>query len=297
MTGLSRLLFVVGLFAPFLLCAQATDGERPRLLFLTHAGLYKHTSLEPAERAVTEWGREAGFEVTTVQGYLYEADEIDLTFLTEAYLADFDGLMMMTNGNLPLTNAQKSAIIRFVREGKGFVGVHNAALTLYDYPEFGEMLGGYFRRTVQQGRPFVLRVEDGSHPATEMLGEMWTVEDEFYQFGTEAWNPARPEDNVDVLFGHRIPVGFSRDRVRVLLSLDPVASDIDGVPEMSEDGDYPQAWYRSFGAGRSFYTALGHRDEIWSDDATFRAHLTGGSNIRYVSKGVASFSHTFTTET
>ena len=68
-----------------------------------------------------------------------------------------------------------------MRDGGGFVGVHCAALTLYDYPEFGEMLGGYFRRTVGQNRVIVLEVEDPDHPATRMLGDSWPIVDEFYQ--------------------------------------------------------------------------------------------------------------------
>lgn len=131
-----------------------------RRLFLTHAGLYKHTSLDDAEAAVTAWGREAGFEVTTLQGYLQTAPNLDLSMISAEYLSRFDGVMMMTNGNLPMTSEQRRALVDFVRQGGGFVGVHNAALTFYDYPDFGEMLGGYFRRAIAQNRVFVLRVED-----------------------------------------------------------------------------------------------------------------------------------------
>lgn len=262
--------------APAQAQGSGTSSDRPRLLFLTYAGLYKHASLEAAEHTVTDLGREGGFDVTTLQGYQYEPEELDLAFLTADYLAQFDGLMMMTNGNLPLTDDQKAAIVAFVRDGKGFIGVHNAALTLYDYPPFGEMLGAYFRRPISQERPFTLRVEDHDHPATRMLDSTWTLQDEFYQFGTAAWDPAHPDDNVDVLFGNRIPVGLSRDRVHVLLSIDTRASDIEGIPDMVPEGDYPQAWYQNFGEGRSFYTALGHTEALWTGNATFRAHLLGG---------------------
>lgn len=258
--------------------AQQADSEQDRqeLLFLTHAGLYKHASLDEAERAVTELSRSGDFEVTTHQGYEQDADELDLSFLTAEYLSGFDGLMLMTNGNLPLTDAQKTAIVDFVRDGGGFVGVHCAALTLYDHPEFGEMLGGYFRRTVSQDRIFVLKVEDPDHPATEMLGPSWPLQDEFYVYGKEAWDERRPEENVDELFGHPIPVAFSRDRVHVLVSIDTERSDFSGLDGLSPDGDYPQAWQQTFGQGRSFYTALGHTERIWSDDPVFRAHVLGG---------------------
>ena len=256
--------------------APAQDPAPKRLLFLTHAGLYKHSSLAPAEAAVTQLGESGGFEVTTVQGYLQDPDSLDLSFLTPAYLSQFDGLMMMTNGNLPLTDEQKEGIVDFVRGGKGFIGVHNASLTLYDFPPFGEMLGAYFRRAIAQNRHFILKVEDQDHPATRMLGPSWPIVDEFYLFGTEAWDPSRPEENVDVLFGNRIPMGFSRDRVRVLLSIDSERTNLAGLPDMEQGGDYPQSWVREYGDGRSFYTSIGHRDDIWAHDPIFRAHLVGG---------------------
>ena len=83
---------------------------RKKLLFLTHAGLYKHTSLGPAEKAVIELGKSGGFDVTTVEGYKQEAEKLDFSFLTPEYLAGFDGLMLMTNGNLPMTDAQKKGL-------------------------------------------------------------------------------------------------------------------------------------------------------------------------------------------
>jgi type 1 glutamine amidotransferase len=118
--------------------------------------------------------------------------------------------MLMTNGNLPLSDDQKRALIEFVRNGKALIGAHCASLTLYNYPAFGEMLGGYFRRAGRQNRVVILKVEDQKHPATRMLGaSSWPVVDEFYLFGTAPWDAGRP-----------------------------------------------QAWWRSFGQGRVFYTSL-----------------------------------------
>ena len=225
---------------------------------------------------MTSWGQRAGFEVTTLQGYQQDAESLDLSIISAEYLAQFDGVMMMTNGNLPLTDSQKSALINFVNDGGGFVGVHCAALTLYNTPEFGEMLGGYFRQAIQQNHVFVLNVEDTDHPATRMLGDSWPIVDELYLYGTAPWRADRPEENVDVLFGNQIPIGFSRDRVHVFLSIDTGKTDLGGRDGVQAGGDYPQAWYQDFGEGRSFYTSLGHRDDIWSNDPVFRAHVTGG---------------------
>ncbi len=138
-----------------------------KLLFLTHAALYKHTSLGPAEKAVTELGKTGGFEVTTVEGYKQDSKQLDFSFLTPEYLNQFDGVMMMTNGNLPLTDAQKKNLLDFVRGGKALIGAHCASLTFYNYPEFGEMLGGYFNRNLPQGTIAVLKVEDSQAPGHE----------------------------------------------------------------------------------------------------------------------------------
>ncbi len=273
----------------FVLCGLVAAGaaaQRPApktLLFLTHAALYKHTSLAPAERAVAELGAANGFDVTVREGYKQPSNALDLSFLTRSYLDRFDGLMLMTNGNLPLADEQKAAIVDYVRSGHAIVGVHCATLTLYDYPAFGEMLGGYYRRSivpvnaVAAGRTAVLNVEDPAHPATKMLGASWTLNEEFYQFGTEVWDPARPTENVSQVGRLHIPLAFARDRVHVLLSLDTERTDLSDLgPDIRRGGDYPQAWTRTFGSGRVFYTALGHRDDIWSADEKFRAHVAGG---------------------
>ena len=254
-----------------------------KLLFLTHAALYKHSSLEPAEKAVAELGARGGFTVTTREGYKQDAAAIDLAFLTPEYLGQFDGLMLMTNGNLPLTAAQKQSLIDYVGSGHALIGAHCATLTLYDYPAFGDLIGGYYRRSIVPTTRIgtsnigVLKVEDPNHPATRMLGGSWPVAEEFYQFGTAVWDPARPTENVSQVGRLPIPMAFSRSRVHVLLSLDTEKSDLTGLgPDVVKGGDYPQAWTRSVGRGRVFYTALGHRDDIWTNDPVFRAHVMGG---------------------
>jgi type 1 glutamine amidotransferase len=261
----------------------ASQANSKSLLFLTHAALYKHTSLGPAERAVRELGAAGGFDVTTLEGYKQDASAIDLSMISAEYLARYDGLMVMTNGNLPLTSDQKRAIVEYVRRGGALVGAHCATLTLYDYPEFGEVIGGYYRRSIVPTTRIgvanlgVLKVEDQTHPATRMLGPSWPVAEEFYQFGTTVWDASRPNENVSQVGRLPIPLAFTRERVHVLLSLDTAKMDLTGLgPEISSGGDYPQAWTRTFGRGRVFYTALGHRDDIWTNDPVFRAHIRGG---------------------
>ncbi len=282
MRGHLRALAALGVSVSILsVMAGAQAPSAKKLLFLTHAGLYKHASLAPAEAAVTEWGKASGFQVTTLQGYTQDSRSLDLSVLTPEYLNSFDGLMLMTNGNLPLTPRQRQSIVDFVRNGKALVGVHCATLTLYDYPEFGEVLGGYYLRSVvptemvAKGKVGVLKVEDPNHPATRMLGSTWPLNEEFYEFGHHVWNASTPTANLSAVGRLPILMPFSRDRVHVLLSLDTDRTDMSDLPNIPK-GDYPQAWTRTFGQGRTFYTTLGHREDIWAHDAVFRAHVTGG---------------------
>ena len=260
--------------------AQGQDtGARKRVLVLTHNAFYKHGMLETLERTVAELGERGGFEVTSLEGYKQDQDHIDLSMISAAYLSRFDGLLLATNGELPLDDGQRQALVDFVRNGKGLVAVHHAPVTLYTYPSFGEMVGGYFWKTfnalAQDPRRIVLNVEDRTHPATRMLEPSWELLDEYYQMAPEAWDAGRPDLYVGPT-GHGAPIGFSRDRVQVLISLDTNATDMSGrPPEWERGGDYPQAWYQQFGQGRSLYTSLGHRDELWTGNALFRAHILG----------------------
>jgi len=281
---MKRLIALVSVASALLLPSGAASQGSPqkKLLFLTHAALYKHSSLGPAEQAVAAWGRSAGFDVTTLRGYEQDSRNIDLSMLTPAYLDSFDGLMLMTNGNLPLTDPQRASIVEYVRNGKALIGVHCATLTLYDYPQFGDVLGGYYLRSIiptsqiAQGRIGILKIEDQGHPATRMLGSSWPINEEFYEFGHEVWDANRPTENVSAVGRLHILMPFSRERVHVLVSLDSERTDLSGLAGVVKGGDYPQSWTRSFGKGRTFYTALGHRDDLWSNDPVFRAHVVGG---------------------
>jgi type 1 glutamine amidotransferase len=290
MPNLIRLLMVVAIAALALadVSSQDAPASGKKLLVLTHAALLKHASVAAAEKMFPELAKRGGFEVTIKsdgrQGVgrtdPKEAAAFDFSFLTPAYLTQFDAVLMFTNGNLPLTPEQKKSLVDFVRNGKGMVGVHCATVTMYDYPEYGEVMGGYYLRSIiptdQRPHRFaVLKVEDQTHPATRMLGASWPFVEEYYMFGNAVYDPSKPSENVSAVGQLPIPMAFSRDRVKVLLSLDTGRTDLSDLPHLTRSGDYPQAWSRTFGSGRSFYTSLGHRADTWSNPV-FGAHLIGG---------------------
>ncbi|MFE4963344.1 ThuA domain-containing protein [Streptomyces sp. NPDC056660] len=175
--------------------------------------------------------------------------DVDATEDPAALEQPLDGyaavVFLSTSGEI-LTPAGRARLAAHVEAGGGFAGVHAAACTEYDWPYYGELLGARFDRhpEYQPGRALV---EDHEHPATRQLPAVWDFTDEWYDF----------RDN-------------PRGRVRVLLRADESSYDGGAMGD-----DHPLAWCREQGAGRVFYTALGHAREAYRDPA-FLAHLHGG---------------------
>ena len=215
----------------------------PRVLYLAHSAAFEHGVLPVAEEVMLELEGEADtFDVTVLRA----AEEI-----SAERLRGFDAVMFFTTGELPMNEVQQSALAAFIRDGGGFIGVHSASDTFYEWPEYGEMLGGYF-----DGHPWhqevTITVEDQQHSSTQHLGTSIVLFDGIYQFRN-----------------------WSREDVNVLLSLETDSVDMGADGINRSDGDFAVAWTRQHGAGRVFYTALGHEPDVWRD-MRFRRHLVAG---------------------
>jgi type 1 glutamine amidotransferase len=206
-----------------------------RVLMVTTTLGFRHDSIETARAAMASLAGASGeFQVTATE---------DLSLLTASGLAGHDVLFFaLTTGELPLTTGQRAAILAFVSNGGGFMGAHSATDTLYGWPEYGDMLGAYFREHPWIQEAAVV-VEDPSHPAAGGAGERFSIAEEFYTFRE---NP--------------------RPRVQVLLRLD--------ASSVGASGDYPLAWVKPYGHGRVYYNALGHFPGTWLD-ARFQRQLRG----------------------
>jgi type 1 glutamine amidotransferase len=159
----------------------------------------------------------------------------------------------LTTGDV-LDDSQQAAFERYIQAGNGFVGVHSATDTEYDWAWYGGLVGAYFASHPDIQTAAVQR-EDSTHPSTVSLPDLWVRTDEWYNFQTN------PRDNGDI---------------HVLASLDE-ASYAGG-----RMGDHPIAWYRSYDGGRAWYTAGGHTSESYAEPL-FLAHLQGG--IEYAAVG------------
>jgi type 1 glutamine amidotransferase len=218
--------------------AQTAEKPARNLLFIGQAKGYQHEAISTAMVTLYNLGRGSGLWNTQLR--------TDCTAITkkplkwEAKNLDaFDAIVFFTDGDLDMDAAQKADLLAFVREdGKGFIGIHSAAITFTGWPEYGQMLGGYF-----DGHPwgqFVapLIVEDPSFPGMNKFPATFTLFDEIYQIKD-----------------------FSRQNVRVLLSLD--ATKIDRSRKGVKQTDFPVIWAKNYGKGRVLYNGLGHVQAVW----------------------------------
>lgn len=225
---MTRYLILAGLLG------AAVDGvAAKRVLYLTHSAGYRHDSIRPSIRALQDIANRTGkLEIVATE---------DLSTITAANLDQYDAVFFFTSGELAFSDSQKRDLLDFVRRGKGFGGTHSATDTLYGWTEYGELIGGVF-----DGHPWVheatVDIEDPDFPGLDGVAPSFRMVEEFYQFR-----------------------GFSRDRVRVLMTLDPSTINLQADGVNRTDNDFALAWVRPFGQGRVFYTALGHFDETWTD--------------------------------
>lgn len=216
--------------------------ESPQLLVFTRTMGYRHASIEPGIEAIRKIGAEAGFGVDATE---------DPSVFDTARLQRYAAVVFLSTSDDVLNEAQQRAFTAYIRGGGGFVGVHAAADTEYDWPWYGRLVGAYFRShpddpNVREG---VLHVIDSDHPSTRGLPDPWVRRDEWYDFGDL-------EPGLNVLL--HVDEGSYRRPA-----------------ENPEPAPRPIAWYHPFDGGRAWYTGLGHTSESFSEPA-FLEHLEGG---------------------
>ncbi|MER7044825.1 ThuA domain-containing protein [Streptomyces jumonjinensis] len=224
----------------FTLSHSPPDRTAKRVLVFSKTAGYRHDSIPAGIAALEELGRSSNITV--------DATETAAQFTT-GNLARYDAVVFLSTTGDVLNADQQRAFEKYVATGGGYMGVHAAADTEYDWPFYGGLVGAYFS-SHPRVQPATVRVEDHTHPATQHLGEEWQRTDEWYDYAT---NP--------------------RDQARVLAALDETTYDGGAMK-----GDHPIAWCQTYGGGRSFYTGGGHTKESYAEP-DFRKHLLGG--VRY----------------
>jgi len=232
---------------------QAAPTEAPvkpaqprRLLVFTLAKGFVHEA--------TPWGVAALRIVGEKTGaYSMVASEEPEVFERNS-LARFDAVCFLNTCYTPFTNAVlQQNLIEFVKGGKGYVGIHCSAHTFLDWPEFGQLQGAY-----SVSHPWHekvnLTIEEPGHPLMKCFGgNSFSISDEIYLFDQ----------------------GYSRERLRVLASLDTQRTDMSKPDITRDDADFGLVWVQRFGQGRAFYSAFGHDQHVFWDPAVLRHYLAG----------------------
>jgi type 1 glutamine amidotransferase len=275
---MSRFCFLITAALVAVLCASSVESaagapapkaaKTKRLLLVTDSGGFVHDSVGLAEEILKEIGPKNGFEVTC---YRYTRDPNDKGFqkycddfrkntkvaitpescgrVNKETLKNFDCVLFFTTGN-PLTKDELKDLEDWVKEGGAFAGTHCATDTLYG-TSYGALVGAYFD-SHPWTKKIKLKVEDPKHAAGTAFKSGDEIDDEIYQFRDAP---------------------YSREKLHIILSVDN--SSIDVNKGKRKDMDYAISWCQEFGKGRSFYTSLGHRKEVWKDER-FQQHLIGG---------------------
>ncbi|MEM6964527.1 MAG: ThuA domain-containing protein, partial [Bacteroidota bacterium] len=248
--NLSFLKIIFSLFI-VLLFFSCQDEPKKVLVFSKTAG-FRHGSIEAGKTALLQLGLENNFRVDTTE---------DASYFTEDSLQNYAAVIFMNTTGDILDHYQQADFERYIQAGGGFVGIHAATDTEYDWVWYNKLVGAYFNGhpKIQEADMMVLNPD---HASTAHLKAIWTKTDEWYNF--KKMNPD----------------------VNVLLEIDE--SSYEGG---THEGQHPMAWYHEYDGGRAFYTGMGHTDETFQD-ATFLKHLLGG--IKYA-MGDAALNYDLTT--
>ncbi|WP_143304616.1 ThuA domain-containing protein [Chitinophaga vietnamensis] len=226
-------------FLTFLLLAAAISAHakhKYRVLVFSKTKGFRHDCIADAKAAIMQLGKDNGFAVDTTE---------DASAFTIANLKRYDAVIFSCTTGDVLDSTQQVALQTFIHKGGGFMGIHAATDTEYDWPWYGKLSGAYFLSHPRQ-QTATLRVIDHHHPATRHLPDEWIRKDEWYNFKD-----------------------ISPD-IHVLIKID------ESTYEGGKNGDnHPMCWYHEFEGGRSFYTEMGHTKESYKDPV-YLQHILGG---------------------
>jgi uncharacterized protein len=225
--------------------AQTTSPSTPptkHLLIIAEEKGYRHESVSHAIATIEHVGREFNLWTTTIRTDTEALTKRKLEYNAKN-LNDFDAVLFYSGGDLEMTAEQKSALLSFVHdEGKGFIGVHSATITFTSWPEYGEMIGGYFDEHPWGTFDAPIVVEDPNFPGMQQWPKSFVLKDEVYQLKN-----------------------YSRDNLRVLMRLDPSKLDLNNPRVHRKDRDFAVTWAKTYGKGRVYYSTLGHVEQNWDD--------------------------------
>jgi hypothetical protein len=245
-----RFLFLLVTQLFFLSCVAQ---KQFKALLVTTTRGWHHEALHYGVVALNELAEKKEFDLTLLQ---------DPNSITDKNLTQYQVIIFLhTTGDI-FDSLQQKVMERFIQAGKGFVGIHSASDTEYDWAWYTKLVGRMF--TIHPPtQPAKLKVVDAKFPGLQGFadGGLWT--DEWYEFSPE-----------------------KAQGLNYILSVDESTYDVKvqwGEKKGTGMGTmHPIAWYHNFDGGRSFYTALGHVPANFKDNA-FLEHIYAG--IRWAATG------------
>lgn len=229
---------------------------RKKLLALgdTHTG-FTHDSIGHALAVIDRLGRESGAFDTYIRtdSQWITKQPVPPPARNARNLNDFDAVLLYISGEGDWTDQQKKDFVSFVKDdGKGIVAAHTGNAAFYEWPEFGEMIGGYFDNHPWGVVDARVIVEDGTFPAMRHLPPVFPMRDEMYVLRDKP---------------------YSRDDVRVLARLDAGSLDLKNPALHRTDNDFPVAMAKTYGKGRTFWSGFGHAAETWDNPDVQKMYL------------------------
>lgn len=219
--------------------AEEATPEKTSLLIFSKTNGYRHKSISAGQAAIKTIGAQANYDLTFSE---------DSTLFTDENLAKYAAVVFLNTTGDILGAAEEVAFEKYINNGGGFVGIHAAADTEYDWEFYNGLVGAYFESHPNDPNVLeaVVNCTNKNHASTAHLPDAWTRSDEWYNYKSIQPN------------------------LKVLLELDETTY------EGGTNGDFhPIAWYHEQGKGRAFYTGGGHTDETYAEDL-FLKHLAGG---------------------
>ena len=235
----SSVKIMTALILSTLLVACGASEQKKILIFSKTKGFH-HSSISTGTAAITKMALSKGVAVDTTT---------DASWFNEEQLAGYSAVVFLSTTGDVLNNYQQADFERYIQSGGGFVGIHAAADTEYQWPWYNQLVGAYFKSHPHQQKA-TIQIVDKSHSSTKNLPDEWEHFDEWYNYKSIV------------------------EGLNILMNLDETSY------EGGENGaNHPIAWNREFEGGRMFYTGLGHTDEAYQDEQ-FLTHIWGG--IDYV---------------
>lgn len=254
--GFTRCLIACALVLVLVVPARAAQFN---VLLFTKSTAWHHDAVHAGVSAIQALGKRHDVNV------FWTADAGRV--MTDAELGKYQAVIfLLTTGDV-LDAPQQAAFERFIRRGGGFVGVHSAADTEYDWPWYTKLVGHMFH-IHPEVQTAVLKVERTNFPGMERFAPRNLFTDEWYEYG-----PARS------------------DQLVYLLSVDEASyrpqADWGDRKGKGMGAFHPISWYQYYDGGRAFYTGLGHLAGTY-EDPTFLQHLFGGIYWAATGRGIAA---------